>query len=424
MAALAPIIPDGLARAQIVLVGLLSLTTLLTFLVAWRRIGLLAGLWAAAFLVVWSPVFGFGKLWHESFLAPLYLLLFLLFDACARRRSLLPLLLAGFLGGIAALFKQHAVLVLLAFAFWTALTRWLDHRSVRLALRDLALMGLASLVPLAAFSVCQYARAGSLDAFFYWTVGYSLTGGYGSEAAMAPTRAQIGSLASSCILLPAAFVGFIDSRREGSREWQTVALAFLLLVTASLTAYPRFSFFHLQAALPFLAWLSAWALARAVRAGGSGRRFALAMAVALSAFWLVTAGAPYRVVLSAPAERAVQEYSDLVPLAQQIRRVIGPEECPYLFPDDEATANLYYLLNCSTPSFWVFHYPWYSLDWIQDRIASTLMEQPPDWVVYFPGRWDAETRLPEVAAYVRDHYERQATLDWVGGEAQLLGPRQ
>jgi hypothetical protein len=421
IATLTPLIPDGLNLAKLVLVVLLFLSTLLTLVVGWRKTGWVGGFWAACFFVVWSPTFGFGKLWQESFLTPLYLLLFLLYDASATHRSARTCLLIGFLGGIAVLLKQQAALVFAAFVVWSAFTTWYYHRSGSKLLRELGLMGLAAMLPVLAYAMVQYAQAGSLGSFLYWTIGYHVTSDYSSLAAQPPTIPQIGAIASSCLLIPAAIFCGVESKRKGDKTWLHLGLGFMLLATSSATAYPRFGFFHLQAALPMLALVSALTLAYALRPGIPGRFFTLGIALALSGFWLITAGHAYRPVLDAQAQQYIWEYSDLAPLAQEIRQYIGPTDCIYIFPDDEATANLYYLLRCSPPRFWIFHYPWYMLDWIRDRIIVTLDADPPKWIAYFPGRWDAENRAPGIMDYLRDHYRREATFQWAQGEVRLLG---
>ena len=73
----------------------------------------------------------------------------------------------------------------------------------------------------------------------------------------------------------------------------------------------------------------------------------------------------------------------MIPLARDIRQAVGEDACVYLFPDDEATANLYYLLGCHTPRFWIFHYPWYLTETIRGRILETLETDPPEWIVHF-----------------------------------------
>ena len=113
--------------------------------------------------------------------------------------------------------------------------------------------------------------------------------------------------------------------------------------------------------------------------------------------------------------------ADLVPLAGDIREQIGPDACVYLAPDDEAVSNLYYLLNCLPPRYWVFTgYPWHSIDRIASRVLETVQQAPPEWVAYFPGRWLVEQHNPKLIAYIQDHYELISTLSWDQGEVQLM----
>jgi hypothetical protein len=421
IASLRFLFPDGLQLAKLVLVALISLVTLLTFLAGRHTAGWLGGLLAALFFVAWSPEFGFAKLWHETFLAPLYLLLLLLYNPSAPRRSLKLLLCLGIIGGSAVLIKQHAAVVFAAFLFWNALTSWHVHRAKREIARETGLMILGAALPISALAVYQYAQAGTLRSFWYWAITYNLTSDYRTLAALVPNVTKTRVIAWSCFLLPAAIFRLIDEKRRGNRMWLGLGWGLVLLATSSLTAYPRFGMFHLQAALPVLAWLSAVTLAAALQARGSNRSFVVGIALALSAFSLIIAAAAYQPVLNADRARKIWEYSDLVPLADEIRQEIGPTDCIYLFPDDEATANLYYLSGCFPPKFWVFHYPWYVLPWVDHKAASTLEEDPPRWIVMFPGRWGAEQTAVEIMGYLQDHYQRQAELHWEGqGEVWLL----
>ncbi len=419
--ALTPLVPDGLHLAKLVLVVLLSFSTVLTFVVGRRTTGWLGGLGAAAFFVLWSPVFGFGKLWHESFLAPLFLLMFLSYDAAAARRSTRSCLLLGLFGGVAVLVKQQAAVVFAAFVLWHAFATWRLRRSGSNLLREVVLMGLAAIVPVAVYVAFHYAQAGSLSSLWYWTIEYPLTSDYGSLAAQPPTIAQVRVLAASCLLLPAALFCGIDSLRKGDRTWLHIGLGLTLLATSSVAAYPRFNFFHLQVALPWLALASASTFAYVLRSQTSGRSFAMGVAVALSVLWLITAGPMYSTAIPDPEPQYIGEYSDLEPVAQRLGQYIEPADSVYIFPDDEATANLYYLLDCSPPRFWIFHYPWYMFDWVGNRILSTLDADPPEWIVYFPGRWDAENSAPEIMTYLQDHYQQETTFQWAQGKVWLLG---
>lgn len=417
---------DGFMLAKIVLVVLISLSTVLTFLAGRRTMGWLGGLGAASFFVVWSPAFEFGKLWHETFLAPLYLLLLLLYDSCAPHHARKTLFFLGFAGGIAILIKQHAAIVFVAFVIWHAVMNRRALRSFSVVLQDTVVISLAAILPVMAFGVYHYLRAGTLANFLYWTISFNLISGYASAAAQPPNIAQVRALASACLLLPAAILGLIVSKRKDDRTWLNLGWGLILLAASSLTAYPRFEFFHLQAALPVLAWLSSLTLASALgpcssdAASQSRRYLATSVAIALSVFWIITAGSAYQSVFREDQPQKVTEYTDLVPLAGEIRQRIGPTDCIYIFPDDEPTANLYYLMRCLPPKFWVFSYPWYMLEPVRSRIVRTLQEHPPEWIVYFPGRWKIENRAPEVIAYIQDNYEPDVELHWRQSEVWLL----
>jgi hypothetical protein len=433
LAALAPLAADGLVLARMVLVALLSLSTLLAFLAGRRAGGWLGGLWAAWFFVAWSPAFGFGKLWHETFLAPLYMLLLLLYDPAAARRPVRTSILLGLVCGVAILVKQYAALVLAALVAWDVLRGWRAGRSPAGVLQDASALCLGAILPVLAFAASQYLRAGTLRGFLYWTAGYALTSQYGSLAAQWPTLAQVGVMASSGLLLPAAVTTAVGLWRKGDRAWLSAGWGLLLLAASSATVYPRFALFHLQAALPVLSWLSAWTLSRALRPGSQGRTLATGTALVLSAFWLLVAGSAYVPALRVGQPPKISEYSDLLPLAAQVEAHIGPADLEpaalglaapiYIFPDDEATSNLYYLLERLPPRFWTFTYPWYSEGWMKDRVLAALKERPPEWVVYFPRRRQIETYAPEIVAYLHERYELETRLDWAQGETWLLRRR-
>jgi hypothetical protein len=414
------LVPDGLILAKLAQVGLLFLTTLLAGVIGWRKIGWLGGLWAAWFVVVWSPTYEFGKLWHESFLAPLYLLLWLLYDDRTAPGPVGTALLAGLVGGAAVLVKQHAAVVLLAFVLWSALTGWAHHRPRFQILRGTGLFVLAASLPAIAYALYQYLQAGTLRAFLYWTIGYTLTGDYGSLAARSPTWSQIGVIASSCLVLPLAVLSLVDAVRSGDKVWLQMGWGLLLIGASSVTLYPRFDMFHLQAALPVLGLVSSLTGAYVLRHRIISRPFVAGILLTLSAYWFITAGVGYRPALITGKPPTIEEYTDLVPIAQGIRRTIGPSDCVYIFPDSEASANLYYLLKCPPPTFLVFHYPWYMLDGVREGVMRMMEDAPPEWIASFPDRWDVADSAPEIVQYIRAHYSQEVPFAWQGERVWLL----
>jgi hypothetical protein len=110
----------------------------------------------------------------------------------------------------------------------------------------------------------------------------------------------------------------------------------------------------------------------------------------------------------------------LVPLAEQIEQHVEPGQTIYVFPDDEATANLYYLLKKPPPKPWIFSYPWYMIDRTMQQILKDLEQQPPEWIVHPVGRWEIERHAPQVMDYIRTHYQWHTPLQWDQGEVWLL----
>jgi len=417
---LVPLIPDGFVLAKLVLVSLISITTLLVFVTGWRKINPLAGLWAAGFFVLWAPIFGFGKLWYETFLAPILIFWLLAFSPATVPRSVKTLVFFGISGGVVVLIKQPAALAFLALALWLVYTSWDHHRSISKAFGELVAIGLSALVPILVFLIVYYTKNGSLKNVYYWLIENHLAGGYKPVNAEYPTLRALWKIASCWILLPiTAFLTFY-LRRRGDHNWQMLGLGLVLVLTGSVTAYPRFEFFHLQAILPIVAFLSAMTLAYAIKYTRSKRYLGLIILLVSSTFFFVQASGYYHQSFRSERRAFVYEYTDLLPLAKQVRQEIGKKDCIYIFPDDEASANLYYLLRCKPPKFWILHYSWNLSETVRNKIVTSLEENPPKWVLKFPDFWDAEQAAPEVMSYIQEHYAQVAVLDWAQGEVKLL----
>ena len=431
ISALRPFVPDGLHLATLVLVSLVTLSACLVFLVGKRDAGALGALGAAAFFVCWSYRFGFGKLWHETCLTPLYLALFLLHRPSTAKRSPKRLALVGLVLGTALAVKQQAGAVVVGYLLWHIVTRRSARQPWREVARDVALICAIACVPLAAYTGYHYWRTENLDSLLFWTIRFNLTSRFAVLGALLPTRAQLGALAPAYLGLPAALLYRSWVLRKGDPASETNGCAWVLLITSSLGAYPRFGAFHLQPSLPFLAWLSvtplAGVLATDTRAGAPRVRLAVVAkgtGLALAACSLVAAFASYGPVWHPETVRKIWEYSDLPPLATEVRRSIPATDCPYIFPDDEATSNLYYLLRCFPSSFVTYGYPWYMIEPVRSKLLDSLERRPPKWILYTPGRWAIDWNAPEVVRYILDHYRFERELRWAQGSIQLLRSRR
>lgn len=427
---LVPFFTEGLRLAKIVLVVLLSVTTVLTFWAGKREAGWLAGVGAVFFFVCWSYAFGFAKLWHESFLTPLYLLFLILYRPSSEKYSPKLLVLLGLMCGLGILIKQQAFFVCAAFAFWSVLTRWRNHRPIAEIIFDHGIIVAVAAIPLMLYGIYHDVRAGTLDNLIYWIFTFNVVSNYATLAASPPTFSQIVAIAPAFLMIPAVLVHTFQLARAGNTEWEKYGWALILLVASSLGVYPIFANFHLQPVLPILAFLSASMLAQVLtvkkkRDGEShgNHSFTVGITIALVLYWTLIGVASYRSIGKPEQPRTISEYTDLAPVADQIRQRIGEQNCVYIFPDDEATANLYYFLHCTPPKFWVFSYPWYMIDSVRQHVLLTLKQDPPSWVVYPKGRWGVETRAPDIIGFIQANYQFDSELSWAQGQVQLLKRR-
>jgi len=255
---------------------------------------------------------------------------------------------------------------------------------------------------------------------------YNAVSGFRSQAALAPTAQKVWLPSPAFALVPLSLVvtAIWTIRRDDAARpfwWGLV-----LLLSAGLTAYPRFGTFHLQPVLPLLAWLSVVTLSEVcLRVRHLTRTFrwgAVGVVTTLWVWWGSVASPAYLPVFDSKTS-PVAEYSNLIPLAEVVGRHLSSGDRLMVFPDDEATANLYDVLERLPPDFWVMSYPWFMVDDVRSRLIRDLQADPPEWFVYFPGRWNIEAHAPDILAVMERDYVRFAALHWADQQGWLLRRR-
>jgi hypothetical protein len=413
-------IPDGLALAKTVLAALFSAGLMLTALTAKRLAGAWAGLWAAALMALWSLDFGFAKLWHESFLALVYIVwiawLVFFFD----RKTWWRLPAMGLIAGVGILFKQHALIVFAGFLVWYALCRRREAAAWRSVAADTFRLCFWTAVPGLAFLVCQYLRAGTLSGFFYWAIVFNFTSDYVELGMQAPAAADWLRFGTIFAFLPIVLGCLWDAFRTRDRSAKFIGAAVLFMACTAATQYPRFGSFHFQPWLPLLTLTYGWTAGYLVRAAFRFRITIVIGLAGLTVFWFSQTGLKFGIRAEVPAAPSVSEYSSLLPVADRIRPFLHAGASLYIFPDDESTSNLYYLLGIEPAGLWVFHYPWYMTDSVRRELADMFRERPPEFVVFRGDAWDMDANAPEVLAAIRAGYQPVAAIPWSGGEMELL----
>lgn len=195
----------------------IAFTDILLYLAAKRKI------WPVLIYIPLQIFFEGNGLWPDQLLAPLFLLCYLTYTS--KKYFLLGLFL-----GLALITKQTAAYFILVIFLTTNFHQW-----------PKVILGLS--LPLA-ITLISLITQNSLIPFFQQTIIYILSYHAGNVLQQLwPTLTQI--LVLTVIFLPTLVLGTLQKKY----------LLVFLTVSASLGMFTRFSYFHLQPALPFLALL-------------------------------------------------------------------------------------------------------------------------------------------------------------------------
>ncbi len=202
---------------------------------------------ALIFYLLWQPFFEGNGLWFDLALAPLALLIFYFLWKK-------EFFWSGIFLGIAILVKQTAVWFIAPVIVQLTLSMWGAHKW-RLFVGDLSMLALGSIIPLV-FLLLHLLLTNTLSDFYFWAVKFGIF--YLPKApgqVLLPTIKQILALTVPfALILPALFF---------KKERKLILILLVWFLFASLGVYPRWSLFHFQPALPFLAIISGLVLVEA-----------------------------------------------------------------------------------------------------------------------------------------------------------------
>jgi hypothetical protein len=419
------IIGDELRAGKLVLVTLLLIIFGLVYLLTRQRASRQAALLSIVFFVFWSPSFQFGILRFEAFLTVFYLLAWLLWPARQQTHLIQRAFLAGLILGFAFLIKQHAIVYLTFFLGWQLIANDRTILPFKRLIQPILITIMGFSLPGIFFLGGYILTGGALDRLFFWVVAFN-NAELARMLAGAPTLIEIQQLLPTLLLVPWYFVWLWHQIKTGQAGWVSAGTPLSLIFAGIFLCFPRFGPEHLQPALPGLAILSGISLDQLLSASFQDIRWRRTMAGALLALWVLYPVSGVLGTISPNQPRYIHEYSPLLPLAERVEQLIGREECPYIFPEDEANSNLYYFLNCSPPGrLWLFtNYPWFSRFDLPEQSVKALQSAPPHWVVYFPHRWwNVEEHNPRLTEFVNANYEMKYVLDFENKEVWFMERR-
>lgn len=332
-----------------------------------------------AFYVVTQTFLEGNQLWFDLAIVPFVLLgTFTLVNK--------KYFIAGVFLALASLVKQTAGLYILAGGWWLLF----DKRNLRDLVRFFlgpVLLGLGLLVWLTSQGVFQE--------FLNWTLIYPST--FWSKF---PGYVQMNLTNNQTLILVILFLPLV----VGFRSLTKSKLLFFYLLISLVLVYPRFSFFHFQIALAFLA------IFYGVLADGMKRRyFNLLLATFLGILLIVV-----KPVLATEwrTETRFWGRSDLE-LAGKISQRVPGGQTVFFFGTQSA---VYAFSNVLPTKPWADNFGWYlQIPEVQEEIISRWENNPPSVIVWNTprnGNWfDLATYQPQkITKWVNEGYTKKEEI--------------
>jgi hypothetical protein len=395
-AALHGLLPDPLLRVRLMMIVLAALSTALVFWLACRWWGWRFGLVGAALYALWGPVIMDHPMYFE---VPIGLLTVVAVAFWHRADATWwEPVLAGFFVGLAVLFKQHALAVIVVFGVWRLL-----GPDRRVALSHLVGFVLAAALPLGAV-LLGLATQGRLQDALFWLWTFNL-GAYStvSTIQLPPAREMI-LVVAWLALVPFYALHIVPLRQR----WHHEGILLLGLIPAlSTPVFPRYGRFHLSAAVPIVALVGAGALAYLFRDERGqiawGRRIGGLVGIGAAGLLIMALLLPtyYRVKLGPK----IGEFEALVPIGEWVagETGAGPGTRVWMVVEIDPTDNFYVVSGYLPPTLLAQTYAWYyAAPGLTERMLVALDSEPPVYAVMIE-KW--RTTVPqELLAYLEAHY--------------------
>ena len=361
--------------------GVVILTHIILFIVARKIFGSTRkALLTNLLYFIWHPFFEGWVFWIDSFMSIFLLTSFYFLHEWTQRREIRSVFFAGLLLGLALLFKQAVLpLVLLLSIFIFLKTKKFHHPTI---------FFLGFLVP-CVFLVVYILRLNVWRDFIYWTVTFNLT-----------TFAQMGRKYPEMSLLIRSLFVILPSLILFRKHF----LLALYIFGSLAFAYARFDLVHLQPALPFVALgltASLFWVWQKMQTRIYISLYLLGAIVILSKFYIGHLGS--KVFFFGEFENKIVKEVQVIADKNDKIFVLG------------TLPHLYQMANRLPPgNVFVFQFPWFMIE-AEDRVLAGIKEEAPKVVVrdksaQVDGK-NLVSYMPEISDYIENNYEVITVID-------------
>jgi len=346
-----------------------------------------------ALYILLQPFLEGNMLWFDLAIVPPILLgTYFLLKFLEQPSHKATVVATGFFFAMAALVKQTAGVFLVLGGLWLLFKRAKMKDLIYLFIGP-AVVG----IPLLA----RLSQEKALTDFFNWTIIYPVT-----QWSKFPGYVQMGLTVPEVVvvLFLLAPLGLMLSKKIGFSKDKNLQLLLLFLLGGLVSVYPRFSFFHFQAALAFLVILAGY-LAKKTKIGS--------LVLAFYSLLLL-----FAVVLPVARREWGKEarffgQSDLR-MAEIIKGKVSRDEKVFLLG---LHSGLYSMAERLPPKRWTDNFGWYlETPGVQEEIISRWGNNPAKavfWREPRPGNWfDLGTYQPQkITKWLEGNYTKEEEVE-------------
>lgn len=335
-------------------------------------------LFTLVIFVLLQPIFDGNMLWYDiGIILPLLVSIYFIN---------LNLFLSGLFVAFAFLIKQQAVLIGLPILIYLLVvkTKFKDIKNF--------LLGCLSPVVVLAILLIKY---NLLKDYIFWTFEFPLI--HLPKIEGYPISANTRELIILTIMALTLFIGIISNFKKFTPKFYLLMSIILLMV---LSAFPRFSLFHLQPALAVYVILIGYLF-------GLSKRVFVILLIPLVIMW--------KSVLSNTIKEDRFYGINEIKFSNEVKNRVGNEKVYFLGP----SSIEYVLSNTIPPKPWIENYVWhFEVSGLQKKVINGWEKDPPTYIYWSKtenGKWyDLGTYQPkEIVNYIKENYQKVEVQDSV-----------